>query len=277
MTVATSDSAWAVVLCGGRGSRMGDATNELPKPLIEVHGKPILWYVIHSLYKNGVRDFVLPLGYRGEMIDSYARSLSRELGFRAHCVSTGTDTPIAQRVTQVSPLLADHSDFLLLNSDTIFDFDIRGMLAIHRAAKALVTLASVEVVSSWGLILMQDGKLVGFDRQRKIRAVLSGTALSTEGRVNSGIAWLNKDALDLVDLQTCSDFETAVYSRAIELGRAAHFHLDGVWFPIDTPKDLAVVNLMSDDRHGSGHIAMAVKEELTARHSDSSRESEPQN
>jgi NDP-sugar pyrophosphorylase family protein len=177
----------------------------------------------------------------------------------------------------VSPLLADHSDFLLLNSDTIFDFDIRGMLATHRAAKALVTLASAEVVASWGLILVQDGKLVGFDRQRKIRTVLSGAPLPTEGLVHSGIASLNKDALDLVDLQTCSDFETAVYSRAIELGRAAHFRLDGVWFPIDTPKDLAVVNLRSDDSHGSGHVAKAIKEELTARHSHISRESEPQN
>jgi len=241
---------------------MGALTKHVPKPLIRVQGQPILWYSFLSLYRHGIRNFVLPLGYKGAMIRKYIQKTSRDMACQLHCVETGEDTSIAERLLQVAPILPDGTDFLLLNSDTIFDFDLDAMYETHKRTKALVTLSSVEVVSSWGLILMKDGDVVGFDRERKVYHLVSEHSPGMEGVVNSGLAWLNKAALDLVDLRTCADFETSVYTKAIEIGRVAHFRLEGVWFPIDTPKDLAIVNLATDDRHGSGHLAKAVKEGL---------------
>ena len=242
---------------------MGPLTEDRPKPLIEVHGKPILWYVFLSLYRHGIRNFILPLGYRGKMIEEYVLEVSREMGCNVLCEDTGEDTSIAERIQQIEPLIPDHADFLILNSDTIFDFDIGGMYKMHKSENALVTLSSVEVVSSWGLILLKDDEIVGFDRQRKVHRMISKESPGLEGVVNSGIAWLNKDALKFVDMKTCWDFETILYSKLIEIGRAAHFRLKGCWFPIDTPKDLQIVNLAADDRHASGHMAKAVKESLS--------------
>jgi glucose-1-phosphate cytidylyltransferase len=216
-----------------------------------------------SLYRHGFRNFVLPLGYRGKMIAEYLRGVSRALDCHLACVDTGLDSEIADRIMQVAPLLPDHGDFFILNSDTIFDFDIEEMYRHHRESDALVTLSSVEVVSHWGLILMQGENLVGFDRQRKVHHLIASEDRSLEGHVNSGLAWVNKDALDLVDV-TQGDFETLLYGKAIELGRAAHFRLDGLWFPIDTPKDLHVMNLHVADRHDSGRAAQAVKASLSA-------------
>ena len=254
---------WAVVLCGGRGSRMGPLTEDRPKPLIEVHGKPILWYVFFSLYRHGIRNFVFPLGYKGTMIETYILEVSRNLGCNVICVDTGEDSSIAFRILQIAPLLPDHVDFLLLNSDTIFDFDVDDMYRTHKAANALVTLSSVEVVSSWGLILLRGDKLMGFDRERKVHRMISKESPSLEGVVNSGLAWLNKDAFGVIDLKTCGDFETSLYSKLIEMGRAVHYRLKGCWFPIDSPKDLHIVNLSVDDRYASGHAARAVKDRLT--------------
>ena len=262
---AAADGYWAVVLCGGRGSRLGPVTNERPKALVEIHDKPILWYVFLSLYRHGVRNFVFPLGYKGQMIEEYVREISRGMDCNIVCVDTGEDTEIADRVAKILPFVPDHSDFLILNSDTIFEFDIDEMYRLHRSKNALVTLSSVEVVSSWGLILLKEnGDLAGFDRERKVHQMRSKEAPSLEGVVNSGIAWLNKDAFSFVDLNVCRDFETHLYSKLIEMGRAAHYYLRGSWFPIDTPKDLNVMNLAIGDRHESGGVAKAVKERLTS-------------
>ncbi|MDX8394268.1 MAG: NDP-sugar synthase [Mariprofundales bacterium] len=254
---------WAVILCGGKGSRMGSLSADIPKPLLLVHGKPILWYTFWTLYKHGFRNFVLPLGYKGEIVDNYMRELAHDSGCTILSKDTGIDTDIAQRIEQISDILPDNSDFLLLNSDTIFDFDISSMYALHKKNNSLVTLSSVEVVSSWGLILMQgDKKLTGFDRQRKVHRLISDDFPGTHGLVNSGLAYINKNALKYVDLNDGNDFETNLYQRIIDMKRASHFPLAGLWYPIDTPKDLQIINLKVEERYLSGHAAKTVRDNL---------------
>jgi len=255
---------WAVILCGGRGSRLGSITDNMPKPLVEVHGKPILWYSFLCRYKHGFRHFVFPLGYRGEMIKKYLSKTFGDMDCDIHCADTGEDAPIARRLAQVIDHIPNDEDFFLINSDTIFDFDIDAMYAMHKAEKALVTLSSVEVVSSWGLLHLRDGKLVQFDRERKIRYLAAENDPTLQGRVNSGLTYVSKAALQYVDLETCGDFESTLYPAIIAAGRASHFELRGCWFPIDTPKDLDIVNMRIVDAHSTGHRAKAVHKKLTA-------------
>ena len=256
---------WSVVLCGGRGSRLGSITKEIPKPLVEVHGKPILWYSFLCLYKHGFRHFIFPLGYKGEIIRKYLfETFEGNMDCDLHYVDTGDDTPIAQRLAQVSDQIPDGEDFFLINSDTIFDFDINAMYAMHKAENALVTLSSVEVVSTWGLIHLRDGKIVRFDRERKIRYLTTENDPAIQGRINSGLAFLNKSALQYVDLESCGDFENTLYSAIIAVGRCSHFELQGCWFPIDTPKDLDIINMKIPDVNGIGDTTRTVQQNLAA-------------
>ena len=261
---AQNGGKWAVILCGGRGSRMGSVTDTTPKPLIPVHGKPIMWYILHALYKNGFQTIILPLGYKGPMVKSYVDGVSKELGLRVLTRDTGGDARIVSRINQVADLIPDGGDFFLLNSDTIFDFDIEAMYNLHRREDALLTLSSVEVISAWGLITMDGDRLASFDRERRVRRLLSDDNPGMYGLVNSGLAWLNKEALNHIDLDQDVDFESTLYPRIIDLGRAAHFPIQGSWFAIDTPKDLNIVNLKSEDRHRTGHKARAVRDKLAA-------------
>ena len=125
----------AVILCGGPGSRMGSLVSNKPKTLLEVHGKPILWYIFWSLYKCGFRKIILPLGYEGQQIEDYIQELSINTDCNILPVDTGLDTSIAKRIDLISDLLEDNSDFFLLNSDTIFDFDIEKMYQMHTSTK----------------------------------------------------------------------------------------------------------------------------------------------
>ena len=259
----TNPGKWAVILCGGKGSRLGDITETTPKPLVQVHDKPIMWYTFWTLYDHGFRNFVLPLGYKGEIIDEYFRSISADTDSQVISIDTGLDTSIAHRMYQVSNYIPDNIDFFLLNSDTLFEFDIEGMYKLHKKTDALVTLSSVDVVSSWGLILIKDNKITGFDRQRKVRHLFSDGLKDVEGLVYSGLSWINKKAFQNIDLQTCGEFETSLYQSVIDIGRVTHYPINGLWFPIDTPKDFQIINMMIADRHSVGHAAKEYKKKLS--------------
>jgi glucose-1-phosphate cytidylyltransferase len=233
----------AVILCGGRGSRLGSVTDNIPKALVEVRGRPIIWYTILNLYHQGFDEFILPLGYRGDMIATYVNTALRGIDAHIHCIPTGENSSIAKRISQISSLLK--GDFLLANGDTLFDFDVEEMYRLHKKNHSLVTLSSVSVVAPWGLIHLSDGKIVGFERERKIRTVslLDTVPTGIEGRVNAGLTWVNGEVLDIIDLACVGDFETEIAQTAIKLGRASHYEISGMWFPVDTQKDLETINM----------------------------------
>jgi glucose-1-phosphate cytidylyltransferase len=254
---------WAIVLCGGRGSRLGSITETIPKPLVLVHGKPIIWYSFLSLYKHGFRNFIFPVGYRGDMVRKYIYETFGAMDCEIFCIDTGEDTSIAGRMAQIVDLIPDKEDFFLINSDTLFDFDIGAMYDQHKKDNALLTLSSVEVVSSWGLIYIWEGKMVDFDRERKIRYVSAEGAPGEYGLINSGLAFLNKEALEWVDLNEVGlNFENILYQTIIRIGRASLFEIKGMWFPIDTPKDLDIVNMVVPDINGVGKEAQTMKQNL---------------
>jgi len=241
-----SNGKWAIMLCGGMGSRMGSLTKSTPKSLLEVHGKPIIWYAFWNLYRKGFRHFILPLGFLGNMIKDYLVQISRNLDCDIYFVETGEDTSIADRIRRVCHLIPSDEHFFLLNTDTIFDFDINAMYSHHIKSDALVTLSSVEVISPWGILTVANEKVVGFDRNRKVQRLISSQSKDSFGVVNSGLAWIKKSALDLLDFYRIGDFETDLFNAAILEGRVAHVKLEGVWVPIDTPKDLAAINYTLD-------------------------------
>jgi glucose-1-phosphate cytidylyltransferase len=258
------NDTWAVILCGGFGSRMGDLTKDVPKPLIQVHDRPILWYILMTLRKYGIKNLVFPLGYKGDMLQDYITSNFGNSDFNIHCVDTGVETTIAHRIAKISHVIPENADFLLLNSDTIFDFDLEAMLKLHQSSNALVTLASVEIVSAWGLIhIRKDDTLSGFSRERKARYLMSNDDPDQRGYIYSGIGYLNKNAFKHVDLQTCRDFEQDLFTNVIKAGRAAHYEIEGSWFAIDTQKDFQIINQLTGDSNNRGQKAHQIKEKLS--------------
>lgn len=245
------------------GARMGALTQELPKPLIRIHGQPILWYVLRTLRRNGIRRIVFPLGYKGDMIREYVSTAFADEGMQFDLVDTGVETSIAERILQIRHLIPPGSDFLLLNSDTIFDFPVHEMFDQHRNASALLTLSSVAVASPWGLIHEKNGSLFSFSRERKMHYLMSDEDSAARGYINSGIAVLNQAALAFINTSATHDFEQDVYSRIIQLGRATHYRIHGTWFAVDNQKDLQLINQITGGNTGHGAGVQRIKDKLS--------------
>lgn len=256
--------ARAIVLCGGMGARMGTLTQDLPKPLIRIHGQPLLWYVLRTLRRNGIQRIIFPLGYKGELIREYVMTVFAGEDMHFDFVDTGVDTSIAGRILQIRHLVPKDSDFLLLNSDTIFDFPLHEMFDQHRAASALLTLSSVAVASPWGLIHEKNGSLFTFSRERKTHYLMSDEDPAARGYINSGIAVLNQAALAFINTAATHDFEQDIYSRIIQLGRATHYRIHGTWFAVDTPKDLQLINQITDTNTEHGVGVQFIKDKLSS-------------
>lgn len=234
----------AVILCGGRGKRLGRIGDELPKALVPVLGKPILWYSFLRLYLEGFRHFVLPLGYRGHLIQGFIDNALTEFDIRIDSIPTGDDTEIGMRLQRVRHLLPDDG-FLLLNGDTLFDFPVAAAADAHEASDKMITMTSCSVISQYGLLVIDGESVSRFSRDSLIHSFQvtnrPGGRLR-RAQVYSGISFIRSAALDHVDLATTRNFEGDLFSVLIGKGQARHHSIDGYWFAIDTPKDVEIAN-----------------------------------
>src|SRR5919109_53455 len=130
-----------VILCGGRGTRLQEHAQAIPKPLVEIGGMPIVWHVIQIYAAHGLRRFMLCTGYRGELIEEFVESRDWPPGVTVRCVDTGVDTPTGGRVHAVRDRLRER--FCLTYADGVADVDLGALVRCHEAAGALATMTVV--------------------------------------------------------------------------------------------------------------------------------------
>ena len=235
----------AVILCGGYASRLGSSANGKPKALIELYGRPLLWYALNRLFQFHFDRVILPIGFLGDQIRAFVESLPTELQAKITIVDTGENTPIGGRLFQISDHLPTDGDFFLMNGDTYFDFDINGMHAKHKKEDRLVTLAIGNVVSPYGLVIEKDGEPVSFSRNAEISGTVfaaNGSEGAPVGSIFIGFAWLRTSAMERIDLAKTHNFEHELYSSLVQSGDAGLYRAGHKWFPVDTAKDIKSIN-----------------------------------
>src|SRR5947209_4143144 len=131
-----------VVLCGGRGTRLQEHTQSIPKPLVEIGGRPILWHVMQIHAVQGFDRFVLCLGYRGDLIRDFVRATAWPEGVRVECLDTGRETPTGGRLHRAAHLLGAER-LCATYADGVADIDLGALLADHDAAGLLATMTVV--------------------------------------------------------------------------------------------------------------------------------------
>ena len=219
-----------VILCGGRGTRLQEHTQAIPKPLVEIGGRPILWHVIHLYAVQGFTRFLLATGYKGELIERFAAAERWPESVRVRCVDTGADTPTGGRIKLLASQLEGHEELCVTYADGVADVDLRALLAFHRSHGALATMTVVRPRLQFGVTeLDADGRVRGFREKPR-----------SEHWVNGGFFCLAPGALDY--LRADSVLERAPLQRLAADGQLrAHRH-GGFWECMDTYKDAALLN-----------------------------------
>jgi glucose-1-phosphate cytidylyltransferase len=218
------------ILCGGRGARLQERTQEIPKPLVEIGGMPIVWHVIELYVAHGFRRFLLATGYRGELIAQFAAAQAWPEGVSVDCVDTGLDTPTGGRIKRLAPWLEDEQAFCATYADGLADIDLRALSSFHAAHGALATMTVVRPELQFGVTqLDEDDRVLGFREKPR-----------SEHWINGGFFCFQASVLGY--LEDDSVLEREPLQRLAGAGELrAHRH-EGFWECMDTYKDAVALN-----------------------------------
>jgi len=214
----------AVILAGGKGTRMRPFTYEMPKPMIPVRGKPLLQHIIELLRKYEIRDIILSTGYMGDKIKEYFGNGSKfgvDLSYREEKHETGT----AGSLNLMKNLL--NGTFLMFNGDILANIDLHDLIAFHRENNALATIALTPVKdpSRFGVARLKGSKILEFIEKPKatIRSKL----------INAGVYVLEPEVIGYIPKGKAM-METDVFPKLAEEGRLYGYPFDGQWFDTGT-------------------------------------------
>lgn len=218
------------ILCGGRGTRLQEHTREIPKPLVEIGGMPILWHVIELYVAQGFTRFLLATGYKGALIDEFVARCEWPHGVEVLCVDTGPDTPTGGRLKMLERHIGG-ARFCATYADGLADIDLASLLRFHAAHGAPATMTVVRPELQFGVAdLAQDGETVlGFTEKPR-----------SEHWVNGGFFCFEPQALTYMTLDSVLEREP-LRSLAAE-GRLRAYRHEGFWECMDTYKDAVMLN-----------------------------------
>ncbi|KAF1008010.1 MAG: Glucose-1-phosphate cytidylyltransferase [Luteibacter sp.] len=236
----------AVILAGGLGTRIAEESDYKPKPMVEIGGRPLLWHIMKSYAKHGVKDFVICLGYKGYVIKEYFFNYYRhtadlEINLRTGetavlnsqaedwkitLIDTGQDTMTGGRVKRVREYLGEET-FCLTYGDGLSDIDISAELAFHRNHGKLATVAAVQPPGRFGVLNMgASANVTSFEEKPQDEI----------GWINGGFFVLEPKALDYIAGDDTS-FERAPLANLARDGELMAFQHHGFWQPCDTLRD----------------------------------------
>jgi len=221
-----------VILCGGRGTRLQERTQSIPKPMVEIGGRPILWHVIQIYLAQEFRRFLLLTGYRGEQVQRFVSDQTWPSQARITCLATGEDTPTGGRLHLAARELAElaQDTFCLTYADGVADIDLDALLAHHRRHAAAATMTVVRPVLQFGVAdLDGDGLVRGFTEKPR-----------SEHWINGGFFCFEPAVLKLLALD--SVLEREPLERLAGAGSLRAFRHEGFWDYMDTYKDAVVLN-----------------------------------
>ncbi|MCW3019779.1 MAG: Nucleotidyl transferase [Solirubrobacterales bacterium] len=221
-----------VILCGGRGTRLQEHTQAIPKPLVEIGGMPIVWHVIQLYAVQGFRRFLLATGYRGELIERFVAAHAWPEGVSVECVETGLETQTGGRIKLLQSRLAGERLFCATYADGLADIDLDALLSFHGEHGALASMTVVRPKLQFGVTELDDGddaRVLGF-REKP----------TSEHWINGGFFCFDAAVLDR--LRPDSVLERAPLERLAAAGELRAFRHTGFWECMDTYKDAVSLN-----------------------------------
>ena len=246
-----------LILAGGMGTRLSEETNLIPKPMVEIDGKPILWHIMKIYSSHGYNDFIILLGYKGYVIKEYFANYflhKSDVTFNMkenkmtiheeHCepwnvtlIDTGLHTMTGGRVKRARKYVGDEP-FMLTYGDGVSDIDIGKLVEFHKAHGKAATMTSVQPEGRFGaLVFNEDGEVTSFAEKPK----------GDGSWINAGFFVCEPKVFDYITEGDETIFERAPLENLAKDGELYTYHHNGFWKCMDTLRDKQQLQAMCDE------------------------------
>lgn len=254
-----------VILCGGLGTRLREETEFRPKPMVEIGGKPILWHIMKIYAHYGFKDFILCLGYKGEMIKEYfyhyeifnndftvelgdsknikVHSNHSEKGWRVTLADTGDKALKGARLKQVEKY-ADGDRFMLTYGDGVANIDLNSLLAFHNSHGKLATVTGINPASRFGELKVKDDQVESFSEKPR-------TGL---GLISGGFFVFEKGIFDYLSVEDNCDLEIGALEKVAHEEQLMVYKHTGFWACMDTMRDMDYLNKLWNENSAEWKI-----------------------
>jgi glucose-1-phosphate cytidylyltransferase len=241
-----------VILCGGRGRRLDRETEYKPKPLVEIGGRPILWHIMKIYSHQGFQDFILCLGYKGNMIKEYFLNLeemsndfvldlrkknkftlsnNNRLDAKVYFIETGLESMTGARVARIKKYIGEDEDFFLTYGDGLADVDLNKLYQHHKRLGKIATITSVNPVYWFGLVELDKDMVKRFDEKPEMKDLING-----------GFMVFNRKVFDYLSEEESCILEQEPLRRLAREGQLAAYRHNSFWKSMDTQKDVDELN-----------------------------------
>lgn len=245
----------AVILAGGYGTRIREVSELIPKPMIEIGGKPIIWHIMKNLSKQGVNEFIICLGYRGNVIKSFFLDYAKNTNdieihtknpdffritkehsvedWRVHLIETGLDTPTGGRIFKARDYLKEDR-FLCTYGDGLANLNLTALMSEHMTMGKIATVTAVSPPSRFGVLEIDNqGGVKKFSEKEKVKEWVNGGFFILESEI---FRFLDEDSV----------FEREPLEQLANQGNLQAYLHDGFWKPMDTYREYIELNSLWD-------------------------------
>ena len=236
----------AVIFAGGFGTRISEETDNIPKPMIRIGHKPILWHIMKTYSSYGINEFIICCGYKGYIIKEYFANYFlhmsditfniKENQMKVHqeraepwtvtLVDTGEETMTGGRLKRVEQYIKNDDVFCLTYGDGVSDININKLIEHHKKQKTLATLTAVYPPGRFGSLDISNGKVATFKEKPK----------GDGSRINGGFFVLSPKVIDLIK-DDATVWEQEPMEILAKQGEMSAFEHNGFWQPMDTLRD----------------------------------------
>jgi glucose-1-phosphate cytidylyltransferase len=243
-----------VILAGGYGTRLSEETEVLPKPMIEIGGRPLLWHLMKLFSSQGFNEFVVALGYKSQIIKRYFMQYPQietdmhvDLGsasvkttgqpgenWKIDLIDTGHDTMTGGRLKRLRNLLDD--TFIFTYGDGLANVDLRRLVEFHRSHRKLATVTAVKPPSRFGLLQIEETRVTSFNEKPR----------NPDDWINGGYFVLEPGVIDYIDGDATS-WERDPCQRLARNGELCAYRHDGYWQCVDTLHELRLLRDIWDN------------------------------
>ena len=245
-----------VILSGGKGTRLREETEYKPKPMVEIGGKPIIWHIMCIYARYGFNRFVIPLGYKGDVIKEYfyhyrmknadftvnlgTGAITTEnddngVDWRITLADTGQETLKGARIKRIARYI-DTDQFMVTYGDGVADIDLHALIAFHQQAGTIGTFTGVRMPSRFGAVRTDDtGRILSWQEKPLLNEYING-----------GFFVFQRNFFDYISEDEDCDLEREPLERLAAEGQLSMYPHDGFWHCMDTYRDYTALNRLWD-------------------------------